>query len=127
MSENISKKRKYKADYLRSYHESRSINKRKLSLIVNSKIKNISENHIKSVINLLIDEFSKQLIEKKELEIKNFLNFKLFRMPAKRAMNYYTGQMGMSKPYNKMQTTLNKKLAGFILKKIDPQKYIFKK
>ena len=109
------------------YHDFKSLNKRQLRIITKQKIKDTSLDHVIAVVNLLVDELNKKIMEDKLIEIKNFITFKLFRMPEKKAYNYYTGEVGISKPYNKLSVILDKKMCALLSKNMDISKYDFEK
>lgn len=109
----------YKTPTLRLYHNLKSVNKRQLTVLTKKKLKNIDKKHVHSVINIFFDILNEQMLEDRELAFKNFLQFKMVSMPAKRALNYYTGQMGMSKPYNKICVKIDKKFNKVMLKNLD--------
>lgn len=115
---------KYKTPTLRLYFELKSLNKRQLSTLVNRRLKNINYKHVNSIINIFFDTLNEEILENKKILIDNFIDINLHTMPEKRAMNYYTGEMGVSKPYNKIAISLNSKFLKLLMKHIDVNAYL---
>lgn len=101
----------------------KSIDRRFLWQYVLKKInKSIHHAHVMSVINILLDEVIKDLVDKKQIKIGNFGSFVMKRLSPRKHFNIFTKQYEMSKGNNIMRFELNKKLKKFLIKHLDVAK-----
>jgi nucleoid DNA-binding protein len=102
----------------------KSINKNKLVQLTKERLPQIKKDHIHSVINILFDQLENDLIKDKKLIIGNFFHFSLSTIAPKRARNYYTGEIIITKPFNKVKLVLDKKFAKKLIKYLDVDSYL---
>lgn len=115
-------KRRDKEDHL--FNVIKSVNKNKLVELTKKRIPQIRRDHISSVINILFDQLEEDLIKDKKINIGNFFDFSLKTMPPKRARNYYTNEIIITKPFNKIKLILSKKFTKKLMKYIDVDCYL---
>lgn len=120
MSKSSLQKQKTNDDWM--YKEIKSINKEKLISIISERLPNISSNHIKSVVAFLADQLEQDLLKNKTIEIGNFCNINLYLAGGRRARNYYTGEIIITKPFNKIKVIINKKLREKLKEFVDVAK-----
>lgn len=109
------------------YQLTGSVDKKKLVRFVKEKTQNIERKHVVSVINILFDYALDQLFKEKEISITNFINIILKKNKSHRARNYYTGEIILTKPYNKIYYSLNKKFTKKVMKHADTEAYFREK
>lgn len=110
------------------YEELKSLDKRVLWELTKKKLDdkgyNIRSSSVTAIVNIFLDVMNKEIINNKIINIGNFIEFKLVEIPPRRARNYYTGEMGITKPYNRLYVSLSSKLNKILLKKLDMEKYL---
>ena len=77
--------------------------------------------------NILFDFLLKKILNDKKIEISNFMTIKLNKIKERKARNYYTGDLIITKPYNKIFFILSKKLSKKIMKHADIESYFKEK
>ena len=106
------------------YNVSKHINKTILLDLVKQRLPQIKKTHISSIINILFDQLEEDLIKDKKIIIGNFIEFNLKTMPHKRARSYYTGEIIITKPFNKLKLILGKKFTRKLIKYLDVDTYL---
>lgn len=97
-----------------------SISKRNLWRYVNIKIKRaIHHYHVFSVISILFEELTKDLLDNKIIKIKNLGNLMLKQMPSRKYHNVRTRQMEQTSGYRIIRLFLTTAVSKKICKSLD--------
>ncbi len=90
------------------------MNKKKWVKKVSQKLKGIGYFHILSVINILIDELRKEIIETKEVNIVNFGKFQYKIFEPRMIKNVRTGKMSLTKKYSALRFKVSRTIVKFL-------------
>lgn len=97
-----------------------SIDKQKICKEISNKTQ-ISNEHVISVVNLLLEEIFKELKKGNKIHIRNFGSLEIFQPKPKKIVNINTGKEEMSIRKKRLRFRLDDQLSWFVSKLIDTE------